>query len=403
MSKKDLPDGWTLVKFGDVARQIKDAVDPETSDLDRYVAGGHMDTDDLKIRRWGLVGDGYLGPAFHRRFQQGHILYGSRRTYLRKVAVADFDGICANTTFVIEARPEKIHPALLPFIMQSEPFVIHSIKNSRGSTNPYVNWKDIARYEFALPSLAEQGRIAEVLTAVEENIEYWKIVQQNLETSRRLLMRDVFDTDALKLLDSKLQAIRLGKIVEYASDGPFGSKLKTSHYRESGARVIRLQNIGERFFDNEDKAYISSEYFEQDLQRYAVHPGDILIAGLGDDSNPVGRSCLAPEYISPAVNKADCFCVRPKAGVLDSNYLLYWLNSSYGQKQVLRLAQGTTRLRINVTNLQTILIPVPNLQVQKTIATIFQEIDCKQLEIAHQIEQTQLVGKQLLQEFLELP
>lgn len=170
-AERQLPDGWRWVTFGDVAKQLKEDANPESGELERYVAGEHMDTDDLRIRRWGMIGDGYLGPAFHRRFRAGQILYGSRRTYLRKVAVADFDGICANTTFVIEAKPDIIEPDLLPFIMQSEGFNEHSIRNSRGSVNPYVNWKDIASYEFPLPPMDEQRRIAEILWAVEEAIE----------------------------------------------------------------------------------------------------------------------------------------------------------------------------------------------------------------------------------------
>ncbi len=166
-------DGWRIVTFGDVAKQLKEDADPESGEVERYVAGEHMITDDLRIRSWGTIGDGYLGPAFHRRFRPGQILYGSRRTYLRKVAVADFDGICANTTFVIEPKTDVIEPDLLPFIMQSEGFSEHSVRNSKGSVNPYVNWKDIASYEFPLPPLDEQRRIAEILWAVEEAIEGW--------------------------------------------------------------------------------------------------------------------------------------------------------------------------------------------------------------------------------------
>ena len=58
MAEKQLKPGWRKVKFGDVARQVKDKVDPETSGLERYVAGDHMDTDDLRIRRWGEIGSG---------------------------------------------------------------------------------------------------------------------------------------------------------------------------------------------------------------------------------------------------------------------------------------------------------------------------------------------------------
>ena len=136
---------WSTVAFGDVVRQVKDKVDPEESGLERYIAGEHMDTDDLSIRRWGEIGDGYLGPAFHMRFKPGHVLYGSRRTYLRKVALAAFEGITANTTYVLESKdPAVLLPELLPFIMQTESFHAHSKRESKGSVNPYVNFSDLA-------------------------------------------------------------------------------------------------------------------------------------------------------------------------------------------------------------------------------------------------------------------
>jgi hypothetical protein len=163
----DLKPGWKRVKFGDVVRQVKDKVDPATSGIERFVAGDHMDTDDLRIRRWGDVGDGYLGPAFHMRFKPGQVLYGSRRTYLRKVAVADFEGICANTTFILDSvNPNKLLPELLPFIMSTEAFHEHSKRESKGSVNPYVNFSDLAWYEFALPPLGEQLLFADCLGSI---------------------------------------------------------------------------------------------------------------------------------------------------------------------------------------------------------------------------------------------
>jgi type I restriction enzyme S subunit len=154
--------------FGEVVRQVKETADPETSGLERYVAGEHMTTDELQIRTWGTIGDGYLGPAFHRRFHNGQVLYGSRRTYLRKVALADFDGICANTTFVCETADKSVLlPELLPFIMQTDAFHAHSISQSKGSVNPYINWPDLAWFEFDLPSLREQREIATALAAAD--------------------------------------------------------------------------------------------------------------------------------------------------------------------------------------------------------------------------------------------
>lgn len=171
-----LKPGWQRVKFGDVVRQVKTKIDPETSGLQRYVAGEHMDTDDLRIRRWGDVGDGYLGPAFHMRFKPGQVLYGSRRTYLRKVAVPEFEGICANTTFVLEtAAPTKLLPEFLPFLMQTEAFHEHSKRESKGSVNPYVNFTDLAWFEFGLPPIEEQQQLTAVARASD-------LVRQSLRT-----------------------------------------------------------------------------------------------------------------------------------------------------------------------------------------------------------------------------
>ena len=177
---------WKRVKFGEVVRQVKAKVQPESSGLTRYVAGEHMDTDDLRIRRWGQIGDGYIGPAFHMRFKPGQVLYGSRRTYLRKVAIADFEGICANTTFVLEsADPSKLLPGFLPFVMQTEAFHEHSRRESKGSVNPYVNFSDLAWYEFPLPPPAEQSRMIDELDALEtaraDAHDAWRAGEQFLE------------------------------------------------------------------------------------------------------------------------------------------------------------------------------------------------------------------------------
>jgi len=170
ISEKQIRSGWKVVSFGDIAKQCTEKVDRENNPFERYIEGGHMDSENLHITRWGIFGDDYVGPAFHRIFRKGQILYGSRRTYLKKVAVAEFDGITANTTFVIESqKPEILLPGLLPFIMLSDSFTSHSVLNSKGSTNPYINWKDIAKYELVLPPIERQQELLEILDKIEQN------------------------------------------------------------------------------------------------------------------------------------------------------------------------------------------------------------------------------------------
>ena len=174
-------ENWEKVKFGDVAIQLKGTVNRADTDLKYYVKGEHMNTDDIHIREFGELTDEYLGPAFIRYFKPGDILYGSRRTYLKKVAVAHIEGITSNTTFVIDARENFLNKSLIPFLMLSDGFTKHSIMHSKGSVNPYVNWKDLANYEFLLPPKLQQAELAELLWAMDEVIEKDLVVLEKLE------------------------------------------------------------------------------------------------------------------------------------------------------------------------------------------------------------------------------
>ena len=176
--------GWQRVRFGDVVKQMKEQVDPQADGIERYVAGEHMQTENVHIQEWGTVGEGYLGPAFIRGFRKGQVLYGSRRTYLKKVAVAEWDGVTANTTFVLEAIEGKLLQELLPWLMLSESFTKHSVQESKGSTNPYINFPDIAKFEFNLPPLDQQRRISEILWAVDELLLKWIDAKNELDLLR---------------------------------------------------------------------------------------------------------------------------------------------------------------------------------------------------------------------------
>jgi len=85
-------EGWTRVRFGDVVRlSTERCTDPLAQGIRRYVGLEHLEPGDLRIRSWGNVAD---GVTFTNRFRPGQVLFGKRRAYQRKVAVAEFDGIC---------------------------------------------------------------------------------------------------------------------------------------------------------------------------------------------------------------------------------------------------------------------------------------------------------------------
>jgi type I restriction enzyme S subunit len=145
------------------------------------------------------------------------------------------------------------------------------------------------------------------------------------------------------------------------TDGPFGSNLKTEHYQSEGARVIRLQNIGDGEF-KDDKAFISFPHFES-LQKHHIFSGDIVIAALGD--NPP-RCCIIPDFVGPAIVKADC--IRYKVSKYVSNvFVCFSLNSEPVRKRTSIMLHGVGRPRLNLSEIKSIVFPLPPLAEQQQI------------------------------------
>ncbi len=180
-----------LVSYSEVTEKVMRKIDPISYGIERIVAGENLESEDFKIRTWQRVGEGYLGPAFHVLFKPGDILYGSRRTYLKKVAFADFEGVCANTTYVIRAKENMLLQDLLKHIMLSEKFTQYSIGVSKGSTNPYINWKDLDNFTFQIPDLQTQIEIAKVLDDIVNLIEDFKTQKSILKTLKQNLLNEI--------------------------------------------------------------------------------------------------------------------------------------------------------------------------------------------------------------------
>ncbi len=364
--------GWTRVAFGDVVRKVNDKVDPWDSGLERYVAGEHMDTDDLRIRRWGLIGDDYLGPAFHMRFKPGHVLYGSRRTYLRKVAVAEFEGITANTTFVLKTKdPAFLMPELLPFLMQSEAFHSYSTKHSKGSVNPYINFSDLEAFQFLLPPIQEQARLVEALSAALnaknalDDAAHWLSISQ------------------LASLDSLVRGLDLGETRQHAQVGRFfygwepvalADLLIQSQYglsEEAGSSgrypMLRMMNIGAGKVVENNLKYI--DLSDAEFERYRLLSGDVLF-NRTNSYELVGRTGL---YDLDGEHVFASYLVRLRTNdkLLLPEYLTVFLNCEVGRRQVMAFAtRGVSQANVNASSLQKVVVPLPPIEHQRKVVEL---------------------------------
>src|SRR6185369_237282 len=209
MMCRNLKPGWKRVKFGDVVCLSKArSSDPLTDGYERYIGLEHIEPEDLRIRRWGNVAD---GVTFTSVFKPGQVLFGKRRAYQRKVAVADFAGVCSGDIYILESNdPKVLLPKFLPFICQTEAFFEHAVGTSAGSLSPRTSWKSLLNFEFDLPPLEEQQRGVDLLSATNSVIDAFLSAYNSLE-----LLQKSFEQDLLT--SEKNDRIKVGSVAKFTS------------------------------------------------------------------------------------------------------------------------------------------------------------------------------------------
>lgn len=150
------------VKLGEVAKEHKETC---RDNKDGYPVVGleHLVPEEVTLTAW----DEGCDNTFTKMFRKGNVLFGRRRAYLKKAAVAPFDGICSGDITIIEAIPERILPELLPFIIQNDDLFDYAVGKSAGSLSPRVKWEHLQNYEFELPDMEKQKELAELLWAMD--------------------------------------------------------------------------------------------------------------------------------------------------------------------------------------------------------------------------------------------
>ena len=150
------------VHLGDVAIEHKETCKEDKS-MYPIVGLEHLTPEQIILQNWDLNTEN----TFTKVFRKGNILFGRRRAYLKKAAVAPFDGICSGDITVIEAKEDKIIPELLPFVIQNDDLFDFAVGKSAGSLSPRVKWTHLQNYEFELPDKPKQYELAKVLWAIE--------------------------------------------------------------------------------------------------------------------------------------------------------------------------------------------------------------------------------------------
>ena len=247
-------------------------------------------------------------------------------------------------------------------------------KTAYGGAQPNISGGDIEQLEIFLPPLPEQKRIADKLDSVLARVDACRDRLDRLPALLKRFRLSILaaatsgklteDWREANLAEQGWNATKLQKLCTSVFDGPFGSNLKSDDYTNSGVRVVRLENIGHLNFEASKETYISDEKY-QGLAKHSLQPDDILFSSFVDEEV---RVCLYPAKLhTAAINKADCFCLRPDASKCIPTYLSYRLASRATYVELKELVHGATRPRINLKQLRQYVVELPELEEQTEI------------------------------------
>lgn len=372
------------VKLGEVAIEHKETC---KGSKDGYPIVGleHLIPEEVTLTAWDEGSDN----TFTKMFRKGNILFGRRRAYLKKAAVAPFDGICSGDITVIEAIPDRILPELLPFIIQNDDLFDFAVGKSAGSLSPRVKWEHLKNYEFELPDMDKQRELAELLWAMDATKKsYQKLIAATDELVKSQFMEQFGDGNY------PLRSIK--DMADIVTKGTTPTTLGFE-FVSSGVSFVKVENItatGQILKD--DLMHVTKECHEK-LARSQLCEGDILFSIAG----AIGRTAIVPADILPANTNQALAIIRLKKDVdILKTYLLAALSSPYVESQYNDQKKGIAQINLTLKNISDLQIPIPPIEKQERFVTIVRQSDKSKFELEQALSELTATYKRIIAENL---
>ena len=369
-TESGMPDGWREVRFDEIAQLVNDRVDnPAEAGVERYVGLEHLDPESLKIRRWGAPTD---VEAQKLRFQPGDIIFGKRRAYQRKVAVADFEGICSAHAMVLRAREENVVKEFLPFFMQSDTFFDRALSISVGSLSPTINWKTLADQKFALPPKDEQRRITDILRAADEVVEK-DVESQEALTQLQTVQTEHFLSTGMLGWHSRYVKTPIGSLPEpwqylngndLFSEKPRNGLSPEANAEGAGYPTLSIGAIrdGQVVTEGNIKYAVIGQ---DEAEKFRLQKGDVLIVRGNGNRNLVGRCGVVDEVPTGCFYPDLLIRIKFDETKLRSRFACLQWNSSTAHRRLLARAKSTNGIwKINGQDLRQHILAVPPIDEQ---------------------------------------
>lgn len=360
-----------VVKLGDVARESRLKWTKSKQDVP-IVGLEHLIPDEIRFDAYDINTDN----TFSKRFVKGQVLFGRRRAYQRKAAIAEFDGICSGDITVIEAIEGKMVPELLPFIIQTPVFFDYANRGSAGSLSPRVKWEHLADYEFELPPLEEQKILADKLWAAYRLKEAYKKL---LDATDEMVKSQFIEMFGNPVTNTK--GWKTAKIKDVAPEMPSKEQLSGKIW------LLNLDMIESNTGRIIEKVY---EDVENALSVQSFDEGNVLFSKL----RPYLNKVVIPD--EPGMATTELVPLRPEPSKLHKVFLSHLLRGNQFVNYANDIAGGTKMPRMPLTELRNFDCILPPMDKQLEFVFIAEQVDKSKFELKQCIEHIDKVIKSLI-------
>ena len=372
----------STVKLGDVARESR--LKWERSKLDVPIVGlEHLIPGEIRFEAY----DKNIDNTFSKKFVKGQVLFGRRRSYQRKAAVAEFDGICSGDITVIETIGGKMVSELLPFIIQTPAFFDYANKGSAGSLSPRVKWEHLADYEFELPSLKEQKVLADKLWAAYRLKEGYKKLYVATDEMVKSQFIEMFGNPLSSKQENELK--KLGECCILNPRRPNIALCDTDKVSFVPMSAVSEDGYLIDMIDEEyGKVKKGFTYFENN---------DVLFAKITPCMEN-GKGAIAHGLTNGVgMGSTEFHVLRPIEGISSSYWLLALTRMPIFRERAAKNMSGTGgQKRVSASYLDHFMVGLPAIEEQRRFEAIYRQADKSKFELKQCIEHIDKVIKSLI-------
>ena len=288
----------------------------------------------------------------------------------------------ASTGFAVLTPRTDVEGSFVYHHVMSPPFAVEMESATTGQAYPAVRPGDVASYELILPPLPEQRAIAAVLDSIDDAIERTEAVIAATEQLRDSLFHDLLtcgvpgwhtewkDVPGLGTIPADWEVVRLGDRIKA---GPTNGIYKPESEYGDGICLIRIDDFMPGAFVNTG-GFQRIRVTEEEIRRYAVWEGDILINRVNSLSH-IGKSVLIPRFNEATLFESNMMKLRMDSSVHPKFAEMVLLSDNSRRYFITRAKKAVQQASINQQDVADLPLPVPRLPEQRAIVATLDRVD----------------------------